>query len=86
MITATVLAYEVISHFPDKLSLQSKGWDGTVFGVIACGVAAAKAFGLNREQISQAINLSVTPQQRPLPDPDRCGFPLEGSGHAKRCT
>jgi 2-methylcitrate dehydratase len=61
VITATVLAYEVNSHFPDKLSLQSKGWDGTVFGVIACGVAAAKAFGLNREQIGQAINLSVTP-------------------------
>jgi 2-methylcitrate dehydratase len=32
-----------------------------VFGVIACGVAAAKAFGLNREQIGQAVNLSVTP-------------------------
>ena len=61
VITATVLAYEVNSHFPDKLSLQSKGWDGTVFGVIACGVAAAKTFGLNRAKIGQAINLSVTP-------------------------
>ena len=61
VITATVLAYEVNSQFPDKLSLQSKGWDGSVFGVIACGVAAAKAFGLPRDLIAQAINLSVVP-------------------------
>ena len=79
VITATVLAYEVNSHFPDKLSLQSKGWDGTVFGVIACGVAAAKAFGLKREQIGQAVNLSVTPnsglyQTRSHPTPDLATF------------
>ena len=61
VITAVVLAYEVNTRFPDKLSLQSKGWDGTVFGVIACGVAAAKAFGLGKDQISQTINLSVVP-------------------------
>jgi 2-methylcitrate dehydratase len=30
-----------------------------VFGVIACGVAAAKGFGLNKDEIAQAINLSV---------------------------
>ena len=61
VITATVLAYEVNSGFPDQLGLQPKGWDGTVFGVIACGVAAAKAFGLNRQEIAQTINLSVAP-------------------------
>jgi 2-methylcitrate dehydratase len=61
VITATVLAYEVNTHFPDKVNLQSKGWDGTVFGVIACGIAAAKAFGLSKEEIAQTINLSVAP-------------------------
>lgn len=63
VITAIVLAYEVNTHFPDKIDadLRTKGWDGTVFGVIASGIAAAKAFGLSQEEIAQTINLSVTP-------------------------
>jgi 2-methylcitrate dehydratase len=61
VITATVLAYEVNYSFPDQVNLRSMGWDYTVFGVIACGAAAAKAFGLNREETAQAINLSVAP-------------------------
>ena len=61
VITATVLAYEVNTRFSDKVNLQPKGWDGTVFAGIACGVAAAKAFGLSKDEIAQSINLSVAP-------------------------
>jgi 2-methylcitrate dehydratase len=61
VIIATVLAYEVNTHLNDKFSLNTKGWDGTVTGVIACGVAAAKALGLSKDEIYQAINLSVAP-------------------------
>jgi 2-methylcitrate dehydratase len=60
-ITATVLAYEINYNFPDQVDLLAKSWDTMVFGVIACGVAAAKAFGLSKEEIAQAINLSVAP-------------------------
>lgn len=61
VITATVLVYEVNAHFHDKVNTRSKGWDASLVGGIACGTAAAKAFGLSKEQIAQAINLSVAP-------------------------
>jgi len=63
VITATVLAYEINNRFPDKISLGlfDRGWDASVFGVIACGIAAAKAFGLSQEEITQTINLAVAP-------------------------
>ena len=60
-ITATALAYEVNCAFPEQIDIRAGGWDASVFGVIACGVAAAKGFGLSKEEIAQTVNLSVAP-------------------------
>jgi 2-methylcitrate dehydratase len=60
-ITATVLAYEVNCAFTEQIDIRAGGWDASVFGVIACGVAAAKGFGLSKDEIAHTVNLSVVP-------------------------
>ena len=59
VITATVLAYEVFCRLCDAVSVRARGFDHVTHGVIASTVGAAKAMGLSREQMIQALNLSV---------------------------
>ncbi len=60
VITAATLAYEVFCNLAENV-MRDQGWDHTVFGVIASAVGAAKAFGLSREQIGNAISLAIVP-------------------------
>ena len=59
VITATVLAYEVFCRLCDAVSVRARGFDHVTHGVIASTVGAAKAMGLSREQMIQALNMSV---------------------------
>lgn len=59
VITATVLAYEVFCRLCDAVSVRAKSFDHVTLGVIASTLGAAKAMGLSREQMVQALNLSV---------------------------
>ena len=59
VITATVLAYEVFCRLCDAVSVRSRGFDHVTLGAIASTLGAAKAMGLSREQMAQALNLSV---------------------------
>lgn len=59
VITATVLAYETFCRLCDAASVRAQGFDHVTFGVIASTLGAAKAMGLSREQMIQALNLSV---------------------------
>lgn len=59
VITATVLAYEVFCRFCDAVCVRDRGFDHVTVGHIASTLAAAKAMGLSREQMRQALNLGV---------------------------
>src|SRR5713101_463029 len=59
VITATVLAYEVFCRLCDAVSVRAHGFDHVTWGVIASTLGAAKAMGLSRDQMVQALNLSV---------------------------
>jgi 2-methylcitrate dehydratase len=59
VITATVLAYEVFCRLCDAASVRARGFDHVTWGVIASTLGAAKAMGLSRDQMIQALNLSV---------------------------
>jgi 2-methylcitrate dehydratase len=59
VITATVLAYEVFCRLCDAVSVRARGFDHVTHGVVASTVGAAKAMGLSREQMIQALNMSV---------------------------
>ena len=61
VLTATVLAYEVFCRLCDAASIRSRGFDHVTLGIIGSGLGAAKAMGLNREQMAQTINLCVAP-------------------------
>jgi 2-methylcitrate dehydratase len=58
-ITATVLAYEVFCRLCDAVSVRARGFDHVTLGAIASTLGAAKAMGLSRDQMIQALNLSV---------------------------
>src|SRR2546428_10303252 len=60
VLTATVLAYEVFCRLCDAVCVRDRGFDHVTIGVLASTLAAAKALGLSRDQMRQALNLSVT--------------------------
>jgi 2-methylcitrate dehydratase len=59
VITATVLAYEVFCRLCDAVCVRDYGFDHVTIGVMASTLAAAKVLGLSRDQMRQALNLSV---------------------------
>ena len=61
IITAAVLAYEIQCRFCDAASIRKHGWDHVTYGAFSTAAAAAKLFGLDAGQITQALNLAGTP-------------------------
>jgi 2-methylcitrate dehydratase len=59
VLTATVLAYEVFCRLCDAVCVRDRGFDHVTLGVIASTLGAARALGLSREHITQALNLSL---------------------------
>src|SRR5205809_744964 len=60
VLTATVLAYEVFCRLCGAVCVRDRGFDHVTIGIMASTLAAAKALGLSRDQMRQALNLSVT--------------------------
>jgi 2-methylcitrate dehydratase len=61
VILGMVLAYEVLCGLIDAGAQErGRGWDQATYGVIGAAVAAAKLFGLMREQMANAISLAVS--------------------------
>ncbi len=61
VITAIVLAYEIFCRLCDAVCVRDHRFDHVTLGVIASTLGAAKAMGLPREQIAQALNLGLAP-------------------------
>jgi len=60
VIVASILAYEVFCRLADAFDLRDRGFDHSVIGAASCVMGASRVLGLSREQMVQAINLSVT--------------------------
>jgi 2-methylcitrate dehydratase len=61
VITAIVLAYEVFCRLSDQVVAGDFGWDQGIFSVIGAACGAGKMLGLDRQAMSHAISLAVTP-------------------------
>jgi 2-methylcitrate dehydratase len=60
VILGTVLGYEIFCGLVDAgANERGRAWDQSTYGVIAAAVVAAKLFGLNKEQMANAISLAI---------------------------
>lgn len=59
-LTALAVAYQVQTRLSDVAPVRDRGFDHTVQGAYAAAAGAAKALGLPREQIANAIAISGT--------------------------
>ena len=68
-ITATAVAYDIYLQFRNSMVDEEKrvdvvrkmGFDHVLYTVVASAMGAAKALGLTRDQIANALSLAVTP-------------------------
>lgn len=58
LLLATVIAYEIQCRLCDAASLRQNGWDHVVYGAFSATLAAAKLYGLSREQMVHAQGLA----------------------------
>lgn len=61
VISATVLAYDVFCSFCETIDINSQGWDQAVYAGIATVMGVGKLLNLTREQMGNAIALTVAP-------------------------
>lgn len=59
LIAAIVLAYEIECRLVDALDLSSRRFDATVFTLPAVALAAGKLMKLDRERLTQAVNIAI---------------------------
>ena len=58
-ILALAISYEIQCRFTDSVPFNDGGWDQPVVGAMACAVACGRLLGSSREQIAEAIALSL---------------------------
>jgi len=61
LIKAVSLAYEIYCSFSDSVDLNTGGWDHPVYGGVACALGIGSLLGFTREQLANAVSLSITP-------------------------
>jgi 2-methylcitrate dehydratase len=59
IIAAIVLAYEIECRLVDAFDLSARRFDATVFTLPAVALAAGKLMKLDREKLTQAVNIAV---------------------------
>ncbi len=59
LITALVVAYEIVCRLADASSIRDRGWDHVTYGGIAVAAAAANLLGCDPDRIEQAINIAA---------------------------
>lgn len=61
IIAAITLAYEVFCRLSDQVVSGDLGWDQGMFSVVGATCAAGALMGLDRDQVGNAISLSLAP-------------------------
>jgi 2-methylcitrate dehydratase len=59
LIAAIVLAYEIECRLVDAFDLSARRFDATVFTLPAVALAAGKLMKLDRERLTQAVNIAI---------------------------
>lgn len=59
LVAAIVLAYEIECRMVDAFDLSARRFDATVFTLPAVALAAGKLMKLDREKLTQAVNIAV---------------------------
>jgi len=59
VLVAMVLAYEVQCRLCDAADIRHRGWDHVCYGLVSSALAAGKLLGLSREELAQAVNISL---------------------------
>jgi 2-methylcitrate dehydratase len=59
LVTAIVLAYEIECRLVDAFDLSARRFDTTVFTLPAVALAAGKLMKLDRERLTEAVNIAV---------------------------
>jgi 2-methylcitrate dehydratase len=59
LVAAIVLAYEIECRLVDAFDLSARRFDATVFTLPAVALAAGKLMKLDREKLTQAVNIAV---------------------------
>jgi 2-methylcitrate dehydratase len=60
MLLAMVLAYEIQCRLCDAADIRHRGWDHVCYGLVSAALAAGKLLGLSKEELSQAVNISLS--------------------------
>jgi len=58
-ILASALAYEIQCRLCDFGNLRKRGWDHVIYGAVSSTLAIGKLLGLNKNEMAQAINISL---------------------------
>lgn len=59
LLLAIVLAYEIQCRLCDAADLRHRGWDHVCYGLVSGALASGRLLGLSRQQLSQAVNISL---------------------------
>lgn len=61
LLLAMVISYEIQCRFVDSVPFNDAGWDQPVPGVMACALACGRLLRLSRQQMHDALALSIIP-------------------------
>ncbi|MDG6915676.1 MAG: MmgE/PrpD family protein [Nitrososphaerota archaeon] len=59
LLVAIVLAYELQCRLCDAADIRHRGWDHVCYGLVSAALASGKLMGLSKEQLAQAVNISL---------------------------
>ncbi len=59
MVLAMVLAYEIQCRLCDAADIRHRGWDHVCYGLVSVALASGKLLGLSKEELAQAVNISL---------------------------
>ncbi len=59
LLTAIALAYEIQCRLADAADIRHRGWDHVCYGLVSVALSTGKLLGLNVDQLTQAVNLSL---------------------------
>jgi len=60
LLLAIALAYEIQCRLCDAANLRHRGWDHVNYGLVSGALASGKLMGLSREELAQAVNISLS--------------------------